>query len=463
MVVGEVASAVDLLVIGGGPGGYTAALHAARLGRQVTLVEREALGGTCLNVGCIPSKALIEVADAVAAPERVAPWGVTATATVDMTGVREHLDRVVASLTGGVTALLERAGVTVIVGTARFTRPNRVAVEHDGSVDHLEFTDAVVATGSRPVDLPDLPFDGDRVVGSAGLLFADSLPDRLVLVGGGYVGVELACAFAKLGSHVTVVEMEDRVLSGFDRRISAAVARGLKRLGVEVLAGHRVVGPTDGGLIVGSSDGTRELTADRIGVVVGRRPNSDDLGLAETGAVVDARGLVGVDLQRRAAAHVFAIGDLTDGPALAHKATAEAEVAVDAACDRPAAFDPTCVPMIVFGDPQVVVVGLDRAGAEAAGIEARSFRFPFGASGRALTLGDTDGFVDVLADADDTVIGVQAVGTHVAELAGEAALAVETAATVEDLAGTIHAHPTLGESIMEAALGLAGRPVHTAR
>ena len=207
MVVGEVASAVDLLVIGGGPGGYTAALHAARLGRQVTLVEREALGGTCLNVGCIPSKALIEVADAVAAPERVAPWGVTATATVDMTGVREHLDRVVASLTGGVTALLERAGVTVIVGTARFTRPNWVAVEHDGSVDHLEFTDAVVATGSRPVDLPDLPFDGDRVVGSAGLLFADSLPDRLVLVGGGYVGVELACAFAKLGSHVTVVEM----------------------------------------------------------------------------------------------------------------------------------------------------------------------------------------------------------------------------------------------------------------
>ncbi|MBC8364007.1 MAG: FAD-dependent oxidoreductase, partial [Actinobacteria bacterium] len=398
MVVGEVASPVDLLVIGGGPGGYAAALHAARLGRRVTLVERDALGGTCLNVGCIPSKALIEVADAAAAPRRVASWGVSATTEVDMAGVRDHLASVVADLTSGVASLLDRAGVRVLPGTAAFSRPNRVAVEHEGRLEHLEFRHAVVATGSRPVELPNLPIDGDRVVGSAELLFTRDLPDQLVLVGGGYVGVELACAFAKLGSHVTVVEMEDRVLPGFGKRIGTAVERGLRRLGVGLCLGHRAVGATAEGLAVTGPDGSLVLPADRIAVVVGRRPNSDTVRIADAGATVDGRGLVVVDAQRRATDRVFVIGDLTDGPALAHKATAEAEVAVDAACGRPAGFDPTCVPMIVFGDPQVLSVGLDRESAAAAGIATTSGRFPFAASGRARTLGDTEGYVEVFAD-----------------------------------------------------------------
>ncbi len=404
MVVGEFATPADLLVVGGGPGGYAAALHAARLGREVTLVERDALGGTCLNVGCIPSKALIEVADAVAAPGRVAPWGVRSSTEVDMARVKSHLDDVVADLTSGVAGLLDRAGVRTMTGTAVFNRPDRVAVEAGDRLEHLEFRHAIVATGSRPIELPDLPLDGNRVVGSTELLFGEDLPDELVLVGGGYVGVELACAYA----------------------------------------------------------GEVVLPADRIGVVVGRRPNSDTVGIANTGATVDERGLVAVDAQRRATDRVFAIGDLTDGPALAHKATAEAEVAAEAACDRPAGFDPTCIPMIVFGDPQVVSVGLDREAAAGAGITTTSGRFPFAASGRARTLGDADGFVEVLADETGTVVGIHAVGAHVAELAGEAALAVESAATIEDLAGTIHAHPTLGESVMEAALDLAGRPVHRA-
>jgi dihydrolipoamide dehydrogenase len=462
VVVGEVASPVDLLVIGGGPGGYAAALHAARLGRQVTLVERESLGGACLNVGCIPSKALIEVADAVAAPGRIAAWGVKATAAVDMVGVHDHLLAVVGDLTSGVAGLLEGAGVRVMSGTARFSRPNRVAVELDELVEHLEFRHAIVATGSRPIELPGLPLDGERVVGSAELLFSTELPDELVLVGGGYVGVELACAFAKLGSRVTIVEAEDRVLPSFGKRIGRTVERGLRDLGIGLCLGHSATGVNDDGLAVSGPDGDLVLHADRIGVVVGRRPNSDTVGISETGASLDERGLVLVDEQRRATDRVFAIGDLTDGPALAHKATAEAEVAVDAACGRPSAFDPTCIPMIVFGDPQVLSVGLDRDAAAAVGLEPTSSRFPFAASGRARTLGDTGGYVEVVADEAGTVIGVQAVGAHVAELAGEAALAVETAATVEDLAGTIHAHPTLGESIMEAALGLAGRPVHRA-
>ena len=313
------------------------------------------------------------------------------------------------------------------------------------------------------MELPDLPPDGDRVVGSEELLFIDQLPERLVLVGGGYVGVELGCAFAKLGSEVTIVEVEDRILPGFDARIGRQVSRGLRRLGVGLCLSHRAIGTDEHGLVATGPDGEVALPADRIGVVVGRRPNSDTVALDTAGATITSSGLVQVTPDRRATGDVFAIGDLTPGPALAHKATAEAEVAADAACDRPAAFDPAGVPMVVFGDPQVMVVGLDQKAAIAAGLEPSAFRFPLSASGRARTLGQSEGMVTVVADGDGTVIGVQAVGAHVAELAGEAALAVETAATVEDLAGTIHAHPTLGESLMEAALGLAGRPVHIAR
>ncbi|MBJ30116.1 MAG: dihydrolipoyl dehydrogenase [Acidimicrobiaceae bacterium] len=468
MVVGEVASTVDLLVVGGGPGGYAAALHGARLGRSVTLVEREAVGGTCLNVGCIPSKALIEVADAHTVGQRVRSWGLETTSTVDMTGVRAHLSDLVAGLTDGVRGLLAQAGVVTVEGHARFTRPGRVSVERGDALELLDYRDAVVATGSRPIGLTEVPIDGDRIVESADLLFSDSLPERLVLVGGGYVGVELGCAFAKLGSEVTIVEAADRILPGFDARTSRQVATGLRDLGIGLCVGHYAVGLDDHGLRIqpadpeAGSDGSDLVTlpADRICVVVGRRPNSDTVAIERAGADVGADGLVVVDPTRRAADHLYAVGDLTAGPALAHKATAEAEVAVDAACGRPAAFDPTAIPLVVFSDPQVLSVGLDRDAAAAAGMDPTVARFPLGASGRARTQGRTEGTVTMVADAYGTVVGVQAVGAHVAELAGEAALAVETAATVEDLAGTIHAHPTLGEALMEAALGLAGRPVH---
>ena len=460
MVVGEIAGSVDMLVIGGGPGGYAAALHAARLGRRVTLVERGSLGGTCLNVGCIPSKALIEVADAMAAPGRVSSWGVASTTSLDMPAVRQHIGGIVGGLTSGVRHLLERSGVEILVGEARFTRSNRVVVEHGETVEHLDFRQAIVATGSRPVELADLPLDGDRVVGSAGLLMTDSLPEELVLVGGGYVGVELGCAFAKLGSRVTIIEAEASVLPGFDRRTVRAVTRGLRELGVGICLNSTAVGLDDTGVFVSGPDGEAVISADRVAVVVGRRPNSDLVGLADAGATLDERGLVVVDPGRRATDSVFAIGDLTAGPALAHKATAEAEVAADVACGLPNAFDPTCVPMVVFSDPQVLAVGLTEAEAASAGMTAAASTFPLAASGRSRTLDAAGGFVTVVADDAGTVIGVHAVGSHVAELAGEAALAVETAATVEELAGTIHAHPTMGEAIAEAAMGLAGRPLH---
>ncbi len=466
MVVGEVASPVDLLVIGAGPGGYAAALRAARLGRDVTLVERGAIGGTCLNVGCIPSKTLIEVADAYALTGRIGSWGIDATSTVDMGRVRAHLAGVVSDLTSGVSRLLADAGVRVLPGHGRFTRPGRVSVERGDTVEFLDPRDVIVATGSRPIELPDVPLDGDRVVGSAELLSTDTLPDRLVLVGGGYVGIELGCAFAKLGSEVTIVESEDRVLASFGVRTTRLVERGLRGLGVGLCLGHLAVGVDDHGLIVeqvgGENSGARvTLPADRIGVVVGRRPDADSVAMTRSGATLEPSGHVAVDATRRAADGVYAIGDLTSGPALAHKATAEAEVAADAACGLPAAFDPTTIPMVVFGDPQVMTVGLTRDEAPKPAWNRRPSSSRWALRGRARTMGDTEGTVTVVADTDGTVIGVQAVGAHVAELAGEAVLAVETAATVEDLAGTIHAHPTMGETLMEAALGLAGRPIHT--
>ncbi|MDG2428665.1 MAG: dihydrolipoyl dehydrogenase [Acidimicrobiales bacterium] len=466
MVVGEVASPVDLMVIGGGPGGYAAALHAARLGRTVTLVERNAVGGACLNVGCIPSKTLIEVANAHALSQRVRSWGVDTSSRVDMAQVRSHLTEVVGDLTSGISTLLTAAGVHLITGHARFTRPGRVSVEHDETVEFYDPSDVIVASGSRPIELSNVPIDGDLVVGSAELLFAEVLPQQLVLVGGGYIGIELGCAFAKLGSEVTIVEAEHHVLPDFDARTTRLVERGLRRLGIGLCLGHRAVGTDEHGLVVqnvsnGESGERLTLPADRIAVVVGRRPDASSAAIDKSGATIEPSGHVQVDVTRRAADGVYAIGDLTAGPALAHKAIAEAEVAADTACGRRAAFNPTTIPMVVFGDPQVMAVGLTSEKAASAGLDPSVFRFPLGASGRARTMGDSEGTVTVVADAAGTVVGIHAVGSHVAELAGEAALAVEMAATVEDLAGTIHAHPTIGESIMEAALGLAGRPVHT--
>ncbi|MEM8906135.1 MAG: dihydrolipoyl dehydrogenase [Actinomycetota bacterium] len=452
MVVGEVATRTDVAVIGGGPGGYAAALRLAAGGREVTLVERDAVGGTCLNVGCIPSKALLHAADLAHLPVSAASTGVRIDATVDLGAIRDHLDEVVGRLTGGVRQLLDAAGVTVVPGSARFSRPDRLAVEHGADVTHLEFGDAVVATGSRPVELAGLPLDGDRVLDSTGALAVRELPRDLVVVGGGYIGVELATAVAKLGSAVTVAEAADRLLPGMPAHLARVVHDGLLRLGVDVRVG------ADGPAVVD------EVDPERVVVAVGRRPASDGLGLDRPGVRLTPSGHVVVDDARRAAPHVWAIGDLTPGPALAHKATAEAAVAAASILgDTAAAFDPATVPAVVYSDPEIATVGLTLDDARASDPDARSFRFPMGASARALTLGRSDGFVELVADGAGTVIGGHLAGPDVAELAGEVALAIELAATVTDVAETIHPHPSVSESVMEAALGLDGRPLHVHR
>lgn len=467
MVVGEVATASDVVVIGGGPGGYAAALRAAGAGLTVTLVERDRVGGTCLNVGCIPSKVLIHAAELAHLGHTSGPTGVSLSATVDLAQVRAHMSDVVAQLTGGVEHLLSNAGVTVVNGTARFSKRDRVVVASENNVSHVEFKHAIVATGSRPIELPGFPFSHPRITDSTGALFDPvSTPGSVAIIGGGYIGVELGTAWAKLGAHVTIVEREANVLPGLDPRLGRVVSRRLTELGINLQTETSAIAPTESGLIVrkidGKDDAEHHVAADRIVVCVGRRPNTDDLGLEVVGVTPDANGLIPVDPDRRATRTILAIGDVTAGPALAHKATAEAEVAARTVAGENSAFDPACIPAVVFSDPEVATVGLTMADAEAAGIAATRFVFPLSASARARTLGVSTGHAELVIDEEGTIIGAHLAGPNASDLISEMALAIEMAATAEEVASTIHPHPTMSESLLEAALGATGLPLHVA-
>ena len=461
MVVGEVAERTGVAVIGGGPGGYAAALRCAANGAQVTLIERDAVGGTCLNVGCIPSKTLLHAAAVVGAARRGAVPGVALTAEVDPVAMLQHRLDVVETLTGGVRALLSAAGVDVWSGHASFARANRLAVTTGDQVRHLEFDHVVLATGSSPIALPHLPTDGVRVLDSTGALALDRVPESMVIVGGGYIGVELGTAFANLGTAVTIVEAAPRLLPAMDRRAGSAVARRLKELGAAVRTSTTAGAPTASGIeLTTANGGTEEVEADTIVVAVGRRPNTAGLGLERAGVTADEAGHVPVDAQGRAGHNIWALGDLTAGPALAHKATAEAEVVAAAIAGGTATFDPRSIPEVVFGDPEVVRVGASADDEAAAGRSVRVARFPHVAGARSRTVGDTSGFVQLVADDAGTVIGALAVGAHVAELAGELSTLVELCVALDEVAEIIHPHPTMSEGIVEAALMGVGRPLH---
>jgi dihydrolipoyl dehydrogenase len=469
MVVGEFADAVDLLVIGGGPGGYAAAIRAAQLGREVTLVERAGaggLGGVCLQVGCIPSKALIELADAAQRTRDLHAAG------LDADGVAVSLERfqawrgeLCAGLARGVGELLEAGAVKVVHGEARFNRADRVAVRTpEDSVAFFEFEHAVVATGSRPIALPGLPFDGERVLDSTAALALTAVPESVAVVGAGYIGLELGTALAKLGARVTVVEALDRVLPTVDESLTAPVRRRLRALGVDLRLETTVQRVDDGALVVAGPDGEGHVEAERVVVAVGRFPNTDDLGLAEAGVTVGPDGLIAVGQDMRAAERIAAVGDVVAGPALAHKATAEAAVAVEALSGRPAAFDAQAIPIVIFTDPEIGSVGLSEEQARETGMEPVVATFPLAASGRAGTLRAREGFTRIVADATtDRVVGVHVVGPHASELVAGGGLAIELMAAPGDVAATIHPHPTLSEGLREAAELMLGRPLHVAR
>jgi dihydrolipoamide dehydrogenase len=470
MVVGDVTTGTEVLVIGGGPGGYVAAIRAAQRGLDTTLVERDAYGGACLNRGCIPSKALIEVAELAHGAGEGTEMGIHADPAVDLSATQSWKDGIVEQMTGGVEKLCKANGVNLVEGTARFADENTVRVSHGGEgqgAETVEFEHAVVATGSRPIEIPNFDFADDPVLDSAAALTLDSVPDRLCVVGAGYIGMELSTMFAKLGTDVHVVEMLDDVLPNYEPDVQRLVRKRAEELGVEFTFGASASDwrdSPDGGIVVEVDDeaGTA-IPTDRVLVAVGRRPVTDTLDLSNVGLEPNDAGFLETDEQARTEVdHVFAVGDVAGEPMLAHKASKEGEVAAEVAAGEPAALDYQAVPAAVFTDPEVATVGLTQAEAEAEGFDAVVGRMPFRASGRALTTGHSDGFVRVVADADaEFVLGAQIVGPKASELVAEVTLAIEMGATLEDVASTIHVHPTLAEAVMEAVENARGQAIHT--
>ena len=464
MVVGNVPEAADFVVAGAGPGGYVAAIRAAQAGRKVLLVEargEDGVGGVCLRVGCIPSKTLIEAADLRHRMGRAGEMGLDNVETgFDMARFQSFKTDVIGRLTDGVRSLLSNAGVEVVAGSLALTDSKTAVINlADGNVRFVKFRDLVLATGSSPIALPHLPFDGERVLDSTGVLALAQLPESLAIIGAGYVGVEIGIAFAKLGCAVSIVEQEDSILPGMDKALARPVAESMEALGISLLLNTRATGFDDGVLAM-ESNGSG-IPVDKVMVAVGRSPNTENIGLRQSGIEVGNDGRLPVAPDRRVTPHIAAIGDVTPGPALAHKAMAEAEVAVDALCGKPAAFDPGAIPEIVFSDPEVASAGLTEDEAKTMELEVKVASFPIAASGRAATLGERRGFVRVVADAaDGTLLGVQMASAHASDLIAEAVLAIEMGASLEDLALTIHAHPTLSEPLAEAAMTALGRPLH---
>ena len=453
-----------LVVVGAGPGGYTAAFRAADLGLEVTLIERGAsLGGVCLNVGCIPSKALLHAAKVVADARDIAAHGISfGEPTVDLGKLRAWKGKVVGGLTQGLAGLAKQRKVTVLQGTARFTGTHELVVDGATGSETLEFEQAIIAAGSEPVRLPGLPYEDPRIIDSTGALALEDIPGRLLVIGGGIIGLEMATVYAELGSEVTVVELTDGLIPGADRDLVKPLEKRLKGLLAGIHLGTRVTGvtATAGALEVGfeGKSAPAQTRFDRVLVAVGRRPNGALLGAEQAGVVVDARGFIAVDRQMRTnVPHILAIGDVVGNPMLAHKASHEGKIAAEVAAGHKAAFDARVIPSVAYTDPEVAWVGLTETEAAAQGIDYDKSSFPWAASGRALSLGRSEGLTKLLYDkADGRVIGAGIVGPAAGDLIGEAALAIEMGCDAEDIGLTIHPHPTLSETLAMSAEMHAG-------
>ncbi|MER8415100.1 dihydrolipoyl dehydrogenase [Mesorhizobium sp. M7A.F.Ca.US.010.02.1.1] len=457
-----------LLVIGAGPGGYICAIRAGQLGVDTVIVEAGKPGGTCLNVGCIPSKALIHAAEEF---ERVShmeggksPLGISLTApTLDLAKTITWKDGIVSRLNSGVAGLLKKAGVKTVHGWASFRDGKTVEVETETGSQVIRAEAIVIATGSTPVELPFLPFGGP-VISSTEALALGEVPKKLAVVGGGYIGLELGMAFAKMGAKVTVVEALPRVLAQYDAELTRPVVKRLNALGIEVMLGAKAKGLSTKGdaLLIETSDGkSAKVAAEKILVTVGRKPVTEGWGLDQID--LDMAGkFIRIDEQCRTSMRgIFAIGDVTGEPMLAHRAMAQGEMVAEIIAGHKRNWDKRAIPAVCFTDPELVTAGLSPEEARALGGEIKIGMFPFAANGRAMTKLGEDGFVRVVARADNhLVLGIQAVGKGVSELAASFGLALEMGARLEDIAGTIHAHPTQGEGFQEAALKALGHALH---
>jgi dihydrolipoamide dehydrogenase len=454
-----------VLVIGGGPGGYVAAIRAGQLGLDTILVEADKLGGTCLNVGCIPSKALIHVAGAahgLREPRGLAAIGLSVGGPeLDFVRTIAWKDSLVSRLTNGVGVLLKKAKVRTLLGAATIVDGKTATVSADTGETRIQAEHLILATGSEPVELPFLKFAGD-VLSSTGVLALTEVPASFAVVGAGYIGAELGFAFAKLGAKVTIVEALSKILPLYDAELTQPVVQRLADLGVETLLDAKALAHANGALKVLGADGVeRSISADKVLVAVGRRARTMGFGL-ETLDLTMSGPFVRIDETcATSMRNVWAIGDMTGEPMLAHRAMAQGEMVVEIIAGKKRAFDHAAIPAICFTDPEIVSVGLAPEAARAAHGEIRVGQFPFRANGRAMTLQDDGGFVRIVARADNhVVLGIQAVGAGVSELPAAFSLALEMGSRLEDIALTIHAHPTMSEAFHESALTALGHPLH---
>ena len=450
---------VPLVVLGGGPGGYAAAFLAADLGMEVAIVEKEErLGGTCLLRGCIPSKALLHVGRVLSEAREMEAWGIEfGKPKIKLDALRARKDKVISTLTGGLAQLAKRRKVQIIQGNARFTSSGALEVSGAEGSRTVTFDHCILASGSRPARIPAFDLPTPRVMDSTSALELQEIPDSLLVIGGGYIGLEMGTVYAEIGSKVSVVELTDTLLPGADRDLVKPLQGRLEKLFEAILLQTKVAGLEERkkGILVRfeGPDGPFEKELSRVLVAVGRRPNSDGLGLENTAVTINPKGFVDVDGQQRTSdPKILAIGDVCGEPMLAHRASHQGKVAVEALHGEPALFAPRCIPAVVFTDPEIAWAGLTEQEVKASGRTVEISRYPWAASGRAQALGRTEGLTKLLVDPEtDAILGIGIVGPGAGELVAEGALAIEMAATARDLAETIHAHPTLGETVAFSA------------
>ncbi|MCP1491203.1 dihydrolipoamide dehydrogenase [Peribacillus frigoritolerans] len=470
MVVGEVAVETDVVIMGGGPGGYAAAIRLGQLGKSVVLVEKDKLGGVCLNRGCIPSKALIHAADRYHGLNDLGKMGIRLPqerTTMDLGAWQDWKGGITSQLGHGIAHLCKENGVTVVKGQATFLSDDRIGVETGGDFETYKFEQAIIATGSRPFIPSFIKVDGEYILDSTSSLQLNEVPASLSIIGGGYIGIELGMAFAKLGTKVTIIEMAKRILPQVDENLVKDVTRNAKKLGINIKTSSRVekASVVDGQvhLLVSSEEqGTEAVVSEKTLVTIGRIPNTEEIGLNRAGVTVGEKGHIAVDMECRTnVPHIFAIGDTTPGPALAHRASKQGIVAAEVIAGLPSAVDSPYVPYVIFSEPQIAGVGLSREEAEQQGYSVKVGKFPFSANGRALATNETEGFAEVIVDADSHILlGMHMVGADASNLIGEGVLALELAARVEDIALSMHPHPTLTEGWLEAAEAVLGHAIH---
>lgn len=466
MVVGDFAIDLDTVVIGSGPGGYVAAIRAAEMGQKVTVIESTFIGGVCLNVGCIPSKALINAGHRYQDALEASTFGINAKgADLDFTKTQEwKQNKVVHTLTSGVSMLFKKHKIDTIMGTAFLKDDHSLRVMQKDSAQTYTFKNLIIATGSRPIEIKGFKF-GKRILDSTGGLNLPEVPKEFVVIGGGYIGSELASAYANLGAHVTILEGTSSILPNFEKDMVQLVLNSFKKRGVTVITNAMAKEAEDTGKgvkVTYTADGKEQtIAADYVMVTVGRRPNTDDLGLDIVGVETTDRGLIKVDAQGRTnKPNIYAIGDIVPGAALAHKASYEGKVAAEAISGKASAVDYKAMPAVCFTDPELATTGMTVAEAKDKGIKAKASKFPFAANGRALSLAQTEGFVRLVTNENGTVIGGQVAGAGASDLISELTVAVEGGLNVEDLALTIHPHPTLSEVIMDDAEFALGLPIN---